>query len=281
MTEVDHQPTSQTMTSDRGRGVEGLPARRDPSQTRSSSRERGGTVAAGGGGGASGLSRMIRGLFPPSPSPSTGGRWSAAGVNPLRDRFTTRVARYLQGGPSQRDRLVAGILDDGASLAEAGEDQAVAQAFQALLRRATDRSGVAGRAGEAERRFDGEAPASASHSDHEIPGADRDILALAAELVGHRAAVRVLEDLLAAPDGEGESELIVVAAALPERMIPALSHAMERVTDASVRQALARIQARVPEWAGRAVPGTGAISAARNERPATEGAGERRQRDPG
>lgn len=238
-------------------------------------------MAAGSGGGASGLSRMIRGLFPPSPSPSTGGRWSSAGVNPLRDRFTTRVARYLQGGPSQRDRLVAGILDDGASLAEAGEDQAVAQAFQSLVRRASNRSGVAGRAGEAGRRSHGEAPGSAPHSDDEVPGADRDILALAAELVGHRAAVRVLEDILAAPDGEGESELFVVAAALPERMIPALSQAMDRITDASVRQALARIQASVPEWAGRAVPGTGAISAVRHERPATEGAGERLQGDRG
>jgi len=242
--EVEQYRTSRTRTGNQEGDVEGVPGHRNSPYT-------------GGGAGAvdceaspSGLSRMIRGLFPPSPSQAAGNRWSSHGVNPLRDRFTTRVARYLQGGSAQRDRLVAGILDDGASLSEAGEDQAVGQAFGALVRRATRRTAEGGPAGDAGWRSHGGDGGAPSSADEGGPGPDRDMLALAAELVGHRAATGVIEVLLATPDGEGASELLAVATALPERILPVLSDASDKISDPSVQQTLAYVMASARPSAG-------------------------------
>jgi len=298
---VQHQRTSVAMAGEEERHITGAPGDRDSRQNRDA------TVRDGAEAPLSGLSRMIRELFPPSPAPVGRGRWSSAGAHPLRARFTTRVARYLQGGASQRDRLVAGILDDGASLSEAGEAQAVAQAFSALVRRATRRTsalstgergnpaqgvveqGVAapgtaaeleGRAAERSAGTDGVLPrvgipTAAPHlpgdSDEGGPGADRDMLALAAELAGNRAAVQVIEDLVTDPEGEGVSELLVVAATFPERMHPVLSTAMATVTDVSVQQILARIQTSVREAAGPAVHASGERGAPRLESQAGAG----------
>ena len=148
---------------------------------------------------------------------------------------------------------MAGILDDGASLSEAGEGQAVAQAFQALVRHATRRT-AARSAGEAESGSEGGRPVSTSHSDDDgVPGAEHDILALATELVGHGAAVQVIEELLQAPNGEGATELITVVAAFPDRMIAVLDAASVQIADPSVQQSLARIRESVRAPDGRTI----------------------------
>ena len=85
----------------------------------------------------SGLARSLRDLLDQvapagtdaSESAATGRRGS------MRDRFTTRIALYLEGDEERREALRPGLQDDVRLLHEAGEEGPLMEAAQALSRR--------------------------------------------------------------------------------------------------------------------------------------------------
>ncbi len=187
-----------------------------------------GVRGAGGGQGVGparspSLGDLVRALFGPETVAAPPGPPSPPGRLPFprRDRFTTRVARYLQGGAAQRDRLVGGILDDAAWLSEAGEAGAVAEAVHLLVRQGFATSGAEGVDAEG-----GDAPDPGR-------GEGQEFLSLALEMVDPRVARTLVEEAVGgAPFGE------VTLRALAGRLAPAVAEALAEADERVERRRL-------------------------------------------